>query len=491
MFRFNFFLVINYYKLNFEMYSRKKNAVIIFSGFLSLVIGIFLIFYQINFENYWIDEIASYWQADPKLSLKETLARNAEVDGKPVLQYIFLLKIFFKFLNYDPNLGRYLSSLFGILSLFSIFFLSFQINKSLKEAIFCLVLISLNIYLIKYSQELRPYTYILFLCLLNIIFFFKIIEKNLLIKNKIIYSFFFILFSLLSMSSHPFVLLIFFTQIIYVLYNFYFHKDKSVLFFILLPIICFLYLYFNYDFIMQNIKGEDETNLWITSLSNKFYYDYFFSRFFGSKIMGTIYLITLIYLIIKLKNKIFSKSSKLSFFVFLIIISYLVPITYGVVFRPLLTDRYIIFVLIGIFCLISSLALTLKSKKIKYSILFLLIFSTLINLFIEIKFRVNAKPEFVKTINYIKSEKINNVAIIAGDTTTFDLIKNYLKDINNTLKYFELKNNFESKNKFFILCYEPLVGYNCNFKKYEKNKYNVLELRNFYLIKLAKVEIIN
>ncbi|RZO62525.1 MAG: hypothetical protein EVA75_02545, partial [Candidatus Pelagibacterales bacterium] len=95
------------------MYSRKKNAVIIFSGFLSLVIGIFLIFYQINFENYWIDEIASYWQADPKLSLKETLARNAEVDGKPVLQYIFLLKIFFKFLNYDPNLGRYLSSLFG------------------------------------------------------------------------------------------------------------------------------------------------------------------------------------------------------------------------------------------------------------------------------------------------------------------------------------------------------------------------------------------
>ena len=108
-----------------------------------------------------------------------------------------------------------------------------------------------------------------------------------------------------------------------------------------------------------------------------------------------------------------------------------------------------------------------------------------------LKFRVNAKPEFVKTINYIKSEKINSVAIIAGDTTTFDLIKNYLKDINNTLKYFELKNNFESKNKFFILCYEPLVGYNCNFKKYEKNKYNVLELKNFYLIKLAKVEIIN
>ena len=72
------------------MYSRKKNSVLIFSGFLSAVIGIFLILYQVNFENYWIDELASYWQADPTLSLKETLARNAEVDGKPVLQYIFL-----------------------------------------------------------------------------------------------------------------------------------------------------------------------------------------------------------------------------------------------------------------------------------------------------------------------------------------------------------------------------------------------------------------
>ena len=473
------------------MYSRKKNSVLIFSGFLSAVIGIFLILYQVNFENYWIDELASYWQADPTLSLKETLARNAEVDGKPVLQYIFLLKYFFKLFNYDSNAGRYLSSLFGILSLFSVFFLSFQIKKSFEEAVFCLILISLNIYLIKYSQELRPYTYIFFLSSLNIIFFFKIIEKNLLIKNKLMYSFFFVILSLLSLSTHPFVLLIFFTQIVYVFYISYFYKSKIRLFLILLPIIFILYFYFNYDFILQNIKGEDETNIWITPLTNKFYYDYFFSRFFGSKIMGTIYLVTLIYLIIKLQNKIFKKQSKLLFFVFLIIISYLIPLTYGILFRPILTDRYIIFILIGIFCLISSLTLSLSSQKTKYSIIIILLFSTIINLFIEIKLRVITKPEFIKVINYIESSKIKKVGIIAGDNTTYNLIRNYLKDINNNFKYFELKNNLKIKDNFFLLCYEPIVGYNCDFDNYKNDEYNILELKKFTLIKVAKIEIIN
>ena len=305
------------------------------------------------------------------------------------------------------------------------------------------------------------------------------------------YSFLFVISSLLSLSTHPFVLLIFFTQIIYVFYISYFYKSKIRLFLILLPVIFILYFYFNFDFILKNIKGEDETNIWITSLTNKFYYDYFFSRFFGSKIMGTIYLVTLIYLIIKLQNQIFKKQSKLLFFVFLIIISYLIPLTYGILFRPILTDRYIIFILIGIFCLISSLTLSLSSQKIKYSIIIILLFSTIVNLFIEIKLRVIAKPEFIKAINYIELSKIKKVGVIAGDNTTYNLIRNYLKDINSDFKYFELKNNLKIKDNFFLLCYEPVVGYNCDFDNYKTDRYNVLELKKFTLIKIAKIEIVN
>ena len=38
---------------------------IIFSGF-------FLRFYNLNLDNFWVDEIFSFWVADPSISLKET-----------------------------------------------------------------------------------------------------------------------------------------------------------------------------------------------------------------------------------------------------------------------------------------------------------------------------------------------------------------------------------------------------------------------------------
>ena len=41
-----------------------------------ITIGVFTIFYQINFEDLWIDELNSFWVADPSLSYSETLARQ-------------------------------------------------------------------------------------------------------------------------------------------------------------------------------------------------------------------------------------------------------------------------------------------------------------------------------------------------------------------------------------------------------------------------------
>ena len=33
-----------------------------------ILLGIFTILYQINFEDLWLDEMTSFWIADPKLS---------------------------------------------------------------------------------------------------------------------------------------------------------------------------------------------------------------------------------------------------------------------------------------------------------------------------------------------------------------------------------------------------------------------------------------
>ena len=50
------------------MFSSNKNNILLVS-ILFVLIGIFLRIYQLNFENYWLDEMTSFWAADPNLSL--------------------------------------------------------------------------------------------------------------------------------------------------------------------------------------------------------------------------------------------------------------------------------------------------------------------------------------------------------------------------------------------------------------------------------------
>ena len=57
--------MLNYSKI-------KKNYLYIFF----IILGIFTIFYQINFEDFWLDEMQSFWIAEPGLSWDETVERH-------------------------------------------------------------------------------------------------------------------------------------------------------------------------------------------------------------------------------------------------------------------------------------------------------------------------------------------------------------------------------------------------------------------------------
>ena len=135
-----------------------KKSIIIFSIF--ILIGVFLRTYQLNFESYWLDEMISYWVADPNISFNETLIRRDEVEQTPVL-FDIILKIYLKFFNYNPEIGRHVPLFFGILSIPFLGVLSHQISKN-NSFLLTAFLASINIYLISYSQEVRPYSLIFF-----------------------------------------------------------------------------------------------------------------------------------------------------------------------------------------------------------------------------------------------------------------------------------------------------------------------------------------
>ena len=71
-------------------FSNRGNIFLI--SILFILIGIFLRFYQLNFENYWLDEMLSFWIADPNISLKDTVSRNAYIGQTPPLFVLFLKK---------------------------------------------------------------------------------------------------------------------------------------------------------------------------------------------------------------------------------------------------------------------------------------------------------------------------------------------------------------------------------------------------------------
>ena len=91
-----------------------------------VLLGFVFRFYNIDYENLWLDEIYSFWVSDPNLSFAETYLRVQTTESIPFLYY-YLVKMCNKIFGYDPVVGRYFSAF--LLSLLSIFKPSKKFNS--------------------------------------------------------------------------------------------------------------------------------------------------------------------------------------------------------------------------------------------------------------------------------------------------------------------------------------------------------------------------
>ena len=176
---------------------------------LFILTGIFLRLYQLNYENYWLDELADFWVADPNITLHATFVRRELIDDQTPYLFQLFLKIYLKFFGYDPEIGRHVPLFFGVLLIPFIGVLSYQVAKN-NSFLLTILLVSINIYLIKYSQETRTYTLTFLLSTINLIFYYKIISSDLIGFKRIYIFSLFVIFSVLSLSSQPFVFIILF-----------------------------------------------------------------------------------------------------------------------------------------------------------------------------------------------------------------------------------------------------------------------------------------
>jgi len=476
-----------------KILSNKKNVFFCIS--LIVILGSLVRVYNINYDDLWSDEMASFWIADPTISFDETLMRIFSSNW--MVLYEICLKYFHYLFGYEVYVSRYFSFLISILSLISFGFLLSKITK-IESVILGLFILSINIYHIRYSIELRSYIFAFFLVTMFIYLAFREATSN--HKINFPHLIFLNLISVFMLFCHPYTLLVVGSYVIFELLKFYKKKIISSYNILLISSLMFTMILFLFIFFQTTLKDTDPNMLkgispdWLSQVKLKFYTNFYFSKFFGSRMLGLIHLSILFYCIIRFKKNLIDDFNIFTFFVILIFFSYFIPLVYGYIFSPILLDRYIFFVLIPIICLLSHFILMIKSKLLKYSFVVLICLTTFLNhLLYE-----NTGRQFYTSINPTKPNTRNALEIINNSNTklfTFNrddrfvintnniyenYIIKYLDELSYDLQYFNFNDIKKKPNNLWVIYYrdttkikfkipEKFSGYNITDKKYLNN----------------------
>ncbi|SVD51343.1 uncharacterized protein METZ01_LOCUS404197, partial [marine metagenome] len=277
----------------------------------------------------WYDEWNMLYTADPTISYDETWKRYYGDRGDHTLPeyypplYAFLLKSFFGTFGYYVENARLVSLIFGSGALILVFYLT-KIFTNLQNSLVATILVSLNLFLIWQSSEIRPHSFVVFFSLLSIIFFLKLFNQNGL-QNRIV-SISYVLFSVILLSSWPFALIIFFGKFIYLFHEFIINKKKNIYIFSCIIVSLVIYVVLNYEYLLYHLSRDEH----YTKLYLGFFYSYHFRSFFGSIILGAIFLLLFGFIILSNLKKIVFNSKKENLLLFIIISSYFLTIIYSI-----------------------------------------------------------------------------------------------------------------------------------------------------------------
>ena len=459
---------------------------------LLIFFGSFIRFYNLNFDDLWSDEMVSYWLSNPFYSFSETISLIFE--SNLMVSFEIILKVFHKLFGYDVHVSRYLNALISVFSIILFANLLRKNSVNINSILYGTFLLAFNIFHIRYAMELRSYTLTFFLALIliNLLFEDQYLKK----KNSYLDYFLIIMSSLLMLFSHSFSIIIIFSLNFYILYLWFFKKNDNsnlikIFFLNIFIIIFFLILY---------LKGVSHTPNWIEQLDISFFTNYFFSNFFGSRLIGGVYLVVLLYLLTKSIKQIINKANINLFFLILIFFSYFLPGIYGFIFEPVLINRYIIFVLIPILFLISHLTYESNNNLVKKIFLSLIVILTFFNHFTENTFKqfytniYPSKPEIRKTLEVINKSNSLNYSVLLDVNNKLNINTIYENYLNNYSKKLEFNLNFINyldkktlPNDFWIIHIRDITV--AEFKKPNNFlNYKIKEKKYFNRLELYKLE---
>lgn len=462
---------------------------------LLLFFAFILRFFDFDSVGLWGDEILTYWETEPLQTYNEVWLKIKDTEYNSPL-YFYILNIYNHFFEYSAYSIRLFHIIFGFLSLLLAFFISnYILTKSFSNLV--LFLLSINLFLIWISTEVRIISFALFFYLFLILIFFHIIKN---ISNKKLYFFEIIslcFFNLFALSLHPFAIVIVFSQLLF-LFLIYLSKrelikKKIFVYSFLIILFCFLYLFLNLDYILSRLDGKPMAH---NKLSIEFFIGYNFKSFFNSYILGFINLLLIILSIWKLRKNVYENL----FILYLLIIfvsTYVFIIFISLTLSGITGARYWTY-LVPIITIVNLFYISnLKIKSLSNSLFIFLIFFSIFICAKDFNNPQIRKPDTPGLIKFINQSNVEN--IVSENISYFDLYlrTGYRKYLNKKILYEKDIDNF--KDDFLYVCldllWKPEIStyskelYDCYPKSINTNKFKKSKTLKFYGYAVTKFEI--
>ena len=127
----------------------------------------------------------------------------------------------------------------------------------------------------------------------------------------------------------------------------------------------------------------------------------------------------------------------------------------------------------------------------------LIIVSTVVNLFFEIKLRDETKPEFNQLLQILEQSEVKKLTLYVDnkkiDKTTLEIMNNYIQSTTvfkiNDFKLYDFYNIPADVKKIWIVCYESFTGYDCGIPSNKTMYWTLLDNKKLHLLKVKLYEI--
>lgn len=384
-----------------------------------LFVAAVLRFYKADFQSLWLDETLTMKDSDPSLTLKQFYDGIMFWEFIPHLYY-FILKYVFSIFGYTSLVARIYSGIIGIVGVYSVYLLGKELISK-RGGLLAAALMSVNIFHIMHSQEIRPYGLLLLFTVLSF-YRLSIYLKNPIRKNAIYYG----LFAGLIIHAHFFGFITIFSQCAILLFFFILcNKEKKKSFFIN-SLIAGITLIITIIPIFQPImRVSGITSFWLQRPGNEPFTS-LFREFFGNaeSVLFLINLLVIFFAINLFKQKIKNYSyneivSNRIIFTFIILsfwlsISMIIPILRTYLDVPMILSRYFINLIPVLIIAIAFGLDLLKNSIARYTVIILFVIASLIDIIVvKDYYNTVTKTQFRELSETIKKRNKDKSKIVS------------------------------------------------------------------------------